>query len=145
MELRRTRITDEIPTASMADVAFLLVIFFMITTTFAATKALDMKLPEGPPPGVIDPVEAVLVEVEGGGALTVDGRSMALTDLLAYLEPKLRRNPGKPVLVRGLADAPYSAVVDVLDELRQGRRVLGLEREVSIALPTEREAARFWR
>lgn len=144
MKLQRRRISDEIPTASMADVAFLLVIFFMITTTFAATQGLDMKLPEGPPPDVIDPIEAVLVEVEGAGALVVDGRSMALGELLEYLEPKLRRNPAKPVLVRGLPDAPYSAVIDVLDELRQGTRILELERPMSIALPTEREISRLW-
>jgi len=70
---------------------------------------------------------------------------MMLADLLAYLEPKLRRNPTKPVLVRPRSDAPYASVVDVLDELRQGRTRLGLDQDISIALPTEREVARYGR
>lgn len=146
MKLPRQRITDEIPTASIADIAFLLVIFFMITITFAVTQGLDMKLPEEPPlPDKVAPEESVHVEVEGGGRLTVDDRPMALPDLLAYLEPKLRRNPAKPVLVRPRPEAPYASVVDVFDELRQGRARLGLDRDISIALPTEREVARYGR
>ena len=41
-----TKVSDEIPTASMADIAFLLIIYFMITTTFAATQGLDFQLPQ---------------------------------------------------------------------------------------------------
>jgi len=142
--LRCQRVSDEIPTASIADIAFLLVIFFMITITFAATQGLDMKLPEEPPvTDDVDPIESVHVEVEGGGRLTVDGRGMVVGDLLAYLEPKLRINPDKPVLVRPRPDTPYGATVDVLDELRQGRGRLGLDHDISIALPTEREIAQL--
>ncbi|MGB9590400.1 MAG: ExbD/TolR family protein, partial [Candidatus Hydrothermia bacterium] len=36
----------EIPTASMADIAFLLIIFFMVTTVFAREKGLKLLLPE---------------------------------------------------------------------------------------------------
>ncbi len=39
---------------------------------------------------------------------------------------------------------PYGPMVDVLDELRQGRRRLGLAEEINIALPTEREKPMFW-
>ena len=46
MKLReRPAIDSMIPTASMADIAFLLIVFFMVTTTFAATKGLALSLP----------------------------------------------------------------------------------------------------
>lgn len=145
MDLKTRVVASEIPTSSMADIAFLLVIYFMLTITFAATQGLDLKLPRDPPePLKIDPVESVLVEVQGLGRLVVDGREMELGGLLPYLEPKLRRNPDKPVIVRPAPEAPYGAAVDVLDELRQGKARLGLAKEIQIALPTEREAARFW-
>ena len=52
MQLRRRSSPQaEVPTASMPDVAFLLVIFFMVTATFAATRGLDLNLP---PPGAQD-------------------------------------------------------------------------------------------
>lgn len=88
---------------------------------------------------MIDPVESVLVEVQRAGALVVDGRELSLRGLLPYLEPKLRRNPGKPVIVRAADGTPYGAMVDVMDELRQGRNRLGLAQEIEIALPTARE------
>jgi len=140
MRLRKPASDSEIPTASMADVSFLLIIFFMITVTFAATRGLDLELPVNEDPSrEIDPVESVLVVAQPDGALLVDDRPMALGDLLDYLHPKLTRNPDKPVIVRSEPEAPYGAMVAVLDELRQGKEKLGLPEEIAIALPTERE------
>jgi len=143
MHLEPRTIPSEIPTSSLADVAFLLVIFFMLTVTFAATQGLDLTLPRDRSDPPVDTVESVLVQVHGPGRLTVDGRAMDLSGLLPYLEPKLRRNPLKPVIVRATESAPYGAVVVVLDELRQGKTRLALDQDIQIALPTDREA-RFW-
>ena len=144
MHLTKHPLSDEIPTSSMADIAFLLVIYFMITATFAATKGLDLRLPEEEETRVIDPVESVLVEVGAGGALRVDSRPMLSTALLPYLEPKLRRNPAKPVILKATGEAPYGAMVATLDLLRRGRQILDLPQEIQISLPTEREISSFW-
>lgn len=45
MKLTRKKIEAEIPTASMADIVFLLIIFFMLTTTFSVNKGFDFGLP----------------------------------------------------------------------------------------------------
>lgn len=134
-----------IPTSSFADVAFLLLIYFTITTTFAATRGLDFTLPEEDESArEIDPVEAVLIEVLADGVLRVDGRSMEVSGLLPYLAPKLERNPDKPVIVQPAPETAYGYAVAVLDELRQGKERLGLEDEIQISLPTRREIERFW-
>ncbi len=44
--LRRRLAGPEIPTSSMADIAFLLIIFFMVTAVFSATKGLELTLSE---------------------------------------------------------------------------------------------------
>lgn len=144
MRLRPKDVSAEIPTSSMADVTFLLIIYFVISGAFSATRGLDLTFPPDLPLEV-DPVEAVLVEVRAPGELVVDRRPMALGELLEYLRPKLAQNPDKPVILKALDGAPYGAVVDVLDELRQGRERLGLDREISVALPTEREQTIWWR
>ena len=46
MKLPRREASSEIPTSSMADIAFLLIIFFMVTAVFSATKGLEFKLPQ---------------------------------------------------------------------------------------------------
>jgi hypothetical protein len=66
---------------------------------------------------------------------------MALAVPLDCLRPRLAQDPDNRVIFEALEGAPYGAVVDLLDELRPGRERLGLDREISVALPTERELA----
>lgn len=141
----KRKLAHEIPTSSMADIAFLLVVYFMVTTTFAATRGLDFDVSEQHPDDInVVPEASVLVEVQRGGRLQVDGRPMELTNLLEYLRPKLEMNPDKPVIVKPKPDSEYGYMVTVLDELRQGQGDLGLDRPINIALPTEREARIYW-
>ncbi len=137
-------ISAEIPTSSMADIAFLLVVFFMLTMTFAVSQGLDFNPPKDHPGHEIDPVESVMVEIQADASLRVDSRPLELDRLLEYLAPKLERNPTKPVIIHPLPDAPYGSMVAVYDELRRGKAELALAEDIRIALPTEREMGLFW-
>jgi biopolymer transport protein ExbD len=144
MRLKRETVSDEIPTASMADIAFLLIIYFMVTTTFAATRGLDFSLPqEEDTPPMVEKEEAVLIEIQMGGALLVDQKPMQLSEILEYLKPKLERNPKKPVIIRPQQTAEYGYMVDVFDELRQAKDKIGIEVR-NISIPTQREIEMFW-
>lgn len=136
--------SDLIPTSSMADIAFLLIIYFMITITFSATQGLDLALPEDDTAEVVETIKSVLIKIEVDGGLLVDGNPLPLSDLLPYLAPKLERNPRKPVIIQPDPASNYGAMMDVYDELRQGRRKLGLQDEIQIALPTRSEISQFW-
>jgi biopolymer transport protein ExbD len=145
MKFKKERVTDEIPTSSMADIAFLLIIYFMITMTFTATRGLDFAPPKDDDnPPVIEKEDSVLIEIQPSGDLIVDQRPMRLDELIDYLKPKLERNPEKPVIIRPEASAPYGRMVDVMDELRQGKEKAGLKEEIRISLPTQREIDSLW-
>ena len=137
-------ISAEIPTASIADIAFLLIVFFMLTLAFAGSRGLDLNLPDDDPRPAIDPVESILVEIQADASLRVDGRPLSLDRLLQHLAPKLERNPAKPVIIHPLPEAPYGSMVAVFDELRRGKAELALDEDIRIALPTEREIGLFW-
>ncbi|MEO1368772.1 MAG: biopolymer transporter ExbD [Acidobacteriota bacterium] len=127
---------DAIPTSPMADIAFLLVVFFMLTLTFASSRGLDFEVPQEPPPEVARvKVEAVLVRVLPGGGLEVDGEAIPVGDLLATIAPRLRSDPDTPVIVAPRPDAAYGHFVAVYDVLRLARQRLGLDRDVRIVLP----------
>ena len=144
MKIKRTGVSDEIPTSSMADIAFLLIIYFMVTTTFAATRGLDFSLPpEDDSPPMVEKEEAVLIEIQPGGAYLVDQKGMRLDEILDYLKPKLERNPKKPVIIRPQQTAEYGHMVAVFDELRQAEEKIGLEVK-NISIPTQREIDMFW-
>jgi biopolymer transport protein ExbD len=140
---RKTKVSEEIPTASMADVAFLLIIYFMVTSTFAATRGLDFALPEQEDnPPMIEKEESVHIEIQAAGNYVVDQKPMELDEILDYLEPILERNAMKPVIIRPDPAAPYGRMVDIFDELRAGA-----ERGVdvkNISIPTQREIDAFW-
>ena len=144
MQLSKSKLSDEIPTSSMADIAFLLIIYFMVTTTFTATRGLDFAPPKDDDnPPIIEKEDSVLIEIRTDGSLVVDQRPLPIDELIEYLKPKLERNPAKPVIIRPEPSSPYGSMVDVMDELRQGKEK-GLKEEVRISLPTQREIDALW-
>ena len=120
MRIARRTLPAEIPTASMADVAFLLIIFFLVASFYSVTRGIQFSLPKHDEAALTaEPEAAVLIEIATTGALTVDSRPMPLADLRGYLLPKLQRNPAKAVILQTSLDATYQNMTDVFDELRQ--------------------------
>jgi biopolymer transport protein ExbD len=120
MRIERRTLPAEIPTASMADVAFLLIIFFLVASFYSVTRGIQFSLPKHDEAALTaEPEAAVLIEIATTGALTVDSRAMPLADLRGYLLPKLQRNPAKAVILQTSLDATYQNMTDVFDELRQ--------------------------
>ncbi len=143
MNVPKRKVSGEIPTSSIADITFLLIIFFMVTNTFSATRGLDFALPkEEKNTAQIEREESVLIEVRPGGLFFVDGKSMQPDAILEYLKPKLERNPAKPVIIRPDPEAAYGDMVRVYDVLRQGKDK-GIEVR-NISIPTQREIDQFW-
>jgi biopolymer transport protein ExbD len=120
MKIARRTLPAEIPTASMADVAFLLIIFFLVASFYSVTRGIQFSLPKHDEAALTaEPEAAVLIEIATTGALTVDNRAMPLADLRGYLLPKLQRNPAKAVILQTSLEATYQNMTDVFDELRQ--------------------------
>lgn len=133
MKIRRTEIPSEIPTSSMADVAFLLIIFFLVASFYSVTRGIQFSLPRNDEAALTaEPEAAVLIEIASTGALTVDSRPMRLEGVADYIRPKLQRNPTKSVILQTSLDAPYSAMTDVFDELRK----VGVQ---NLVIPTSTE------
>ena len=120
MKIARRQIPVEIPTASMADVAFLLIIFFLVASFYSVTRGIQFSLPKHDEAALTaEPEAAVLIEIASNGALTVDNRPMQIAELRGYLRPKLQNNPEKSVILQTSLDAIYQHMTDVFDELRQ--------------------------
>lgn len=117
----------------MADVAFLLIIFFLVASFYSVTRGIQFSLPRHDEATLTaEPEAAVLIEIAANGALTVDSRSLPLEGLREYVAPKLANNPSKSVILQTSLDAPYEAMTDVFDELRQ----IGVQ---NLVIPTSTE------
>ncbi|MEM1206293.1 MAG: biopolymer transporter ExbD [Acidobacteriota bacterium] len=163
MKFQRNRPSDEIPTSSMADIAFLLIVYFMVTTTFAATRGLDFSLPkDDDQPPVVEKEDSVLIEILPNGQLMIDQKPMEAGDIIEYLKPKLDRNAKKPVIIKPQPESPYGHMVEVFDVLRQAKLIDGqlttlaelgpdfpeedwdAGKDINISIPTQREIESFW-
>ena len=131
----RGRQRAEIPTSSMADIAFLLIIFFMLTSVFATTKGLSFELPDGESGD--DPEDAVLIHVFAEET-HVDCSPMDAAQLRDYLAPRLARNPDKPLILYVESDAPYRRMVEMYD-LFAG---IGATRNVQVPTQVDLDAYR---
>lgn len=141
MKIKKKKEDPEIPTSSMADIAFLLIVFFMVTSVFSVTRGLEFQLPrnEDNNPQDATAEEAVHIQISPSGnscQFVVDQELMDLADINVYLQPKLARNPNKFVIIDPDPDAPYRCMVDAFDELKQGD-------VKNISIPTEAEKAQW--
>jgi biopolymer transport protein ExbD len=143
MRIKKKEIQSEIFTGSMADISFLLIIYFMITSAFSATRGLDFALPEDTQTPEIKQEDSIDVHVTRGGAVEVDGKGIALEGLLPYVADKLKQNPDKPVILRTDPDATYGDMIRVFDELRQAPEKIDMEIK-TISIPTQREISNIW-
>ncbi len=138
MNLRPSRRdAPEINLTPLIDVVFLLLIFFMVSTTFNDDARLRLTLPraDGEPAQAGDPQLVELV-VDVSGRFYVDDRQVLGTDaatLRRALKEVVEDELELPVLIKADARTPHQAVMTALDALGQ----LGLSRVAFAASATE--------
>ena len=123
----RARETLELNLTPLIDVVFLLLIFFMVSTTFERSSELAIELPTSTAESVNNEEVTIEISVVSQGQFYVNGRQLVNTQLGTVREA-LRQAAGNdkavPLVVNADAKAPYQAVVTVMDAARQ----LGLAR-----------------
>jgi len=108
----------EIPTASMADIAFLLLIFFMVTTVFANEVGLQIMLPEKGAEVKIKSENIQRIYVEEKGEIRLNGESVNQDQLVDEVKKILTENPKAIFSIKTHPDAQYQSMVNALDKLR---------------------------
>lgn len=101
----------------LVDVMLLLLIFFMVTSTFRDMRALDLQLPEAVS-GEAQPRDLHEITVMQDGALSFNGMSMDHEELRTALRDTLAHDAGARIVLRADKRTPYAHVVHVLDLAR---------------------------
>jgi biopolymer transport protein ExbD len=101
----------------IVDMVFLLLIFFLVATTFQQTeREMQIALPEASSAGPISmALREIIINVDSEGAIIVGGRTMTAEDLRALVEEAVAANPEQKVTVRGDQATAYAQIVRVLD------------------------------
>ncbi len=111
---RRLPPLNPLPMATMADVAFLLIIFFMLTSTFAKDTGLDITLPTALTSEKLEKRE-VTIWVNREGQVRLNETWIAAADLREALRTEFAKADVKGVTIRGDEGVPYGTIVTVMD------------------------------
>ena len=120
---KKSRISDEIPSSSMADIAFLLLIFFLVTTTFPKDKGLAIVLPEEAEEQEVSQKNILHIVVNPNGAVTIkrgesqQEQTVRPNDVEAIWRQDVVQNPNLIAAVKTHPDTQYRFMIDVLDAL----------------------------
>lgn len=139
MRIRDDRAHDEpeINLIPLIDVILVLIIFFVITTTFDARSTLQLQLPNAKGEPTADQTRSLSVLINAEGRYFVGDQEVLRTDIDALKQALVTAggsDRARPVLLRADARTPHQAVVTALDALGQ----LGF-RTISIATAPEQK------
>ena len=123
LDKKKSKVSDKVPSSSMADIAFLLLIFFLVTTTFPKDRGLAIVLPEEGGEVEVSQRNILhiiirpdgLVEVKRGESPQV--QTVAPDAIESIWRQDVSENPNLIAAVKTYPDTPYRFMVDVLDAL----------------------------
>jgi len=135
----RKRMTQpDIPTASQGDIAFLLIIFFMVSTVFRGARGLKVSLPEA------ESTERILkrrnvtsVWLDKTGKMTVNDDLVTTQSLVPIMAEKVIDNPDIVVTLQADKGVKYGYVTDALEALKEARAL-------KVTFATEYTIGRKW-
>lgn len=106
----------------LIDVVFLLLIFFMVSTTFIRESEIELTLPEASTEARKDPLNAIEIAIDEKGRYFVNGEALSDTRIATIRQALHDARPidGEPVVIISAdARATHQAVIAVMDAARQ--------------------------
>jgi len=130
---KRKKVSIEIPMASLPDIVFLLLIFFLVTTTIDAEKGLDLVLPPAQSEELKMSKENIAnLLINAAGAVAIDNEIVEIRDITRIIKERLQENPLLVVSVKTDKQTQYDVYLDVIDKLKKAEA-----KRISLAEPEE--------
>jgi len=106
----------------LIDVVFLLLIFFMVSTTFEKTAKLKVDLPEASAQATQQPEQKILLGIDVKGRYYINDRQLVNTQIKTLKLALIKvagDNKDIPIILRADAKTPHQAVVTAMDAASQ--------------------------
>ena len=112
---------SELNVTPLLDLAFVLLIIFMITTPLMENKT-DLVLPTGDPAkNAVDPAAVLTVSIDRNEVVSVAGAVMGIEQVVAELTARKAEKPELAVVVRSHKELPVQKLIDVLDAVKRAQ------------------------
>jgi len=117
---KKSEVKSEIPTASMPDIIFMLLVFFMVTTVLREFEGLPLTLPSAKK---IEKLESkrntTHVWVSKAGLVSIDDKRVPIPAVRNVIYAKIAENPKLIISLKADRDTPMKVITDVQQEFRQ--------------------------
>ena len=118
---KRTKVSAEFNMSSLTDIIFLLLIFFMLTSSLVSPTAINLKLPSSSKSKATSTREPIKISVDQNEKMSLDGSAIAEMELKAKLGAKIRKDGRNPEDITVILDiheeANAQALVTIVDML----------------------------
>jgi biopolymer transport protein ExbD len=116
---RNIKATAEITLSSMSDVAFLLIIFFLVTSIFLLKDGLHVAMPDkNKPPVLMSASNILTVEFRKDSSLYIKDRRLEFSEVRDELKKWSTEKPGGAVLLKISGQLPYEKAVTLIDAVK---------------------------
>ena len=127
---KKRRDLQEINSSSMADIAFLLLVFFLVTTTISMDKGISLVLPFEGNEIEVNKINIVNILVNETGKVLLDDKPTKLKDIKGIAERRITQNNKVIFSVQTHPRTKYQVYIQVLDQLKSAKA-----QKISIANP----------
>tara|TARA_A100001011_G_scaffold347668_1_gene384945 strand:+ start:426 stop:827 length:402 start_codon:yes stop_codon:yes gene_type:complete len=127
---KERRSVQEINSSSMADIAFLLLVFFLVTTTISMDKGISLVLPSEGNELEVNKKNIVNILMNESGKVLIDDKPTKVNSIKDIVERKLASNPNLIFSVQTHPRTKYQNYLEILDQLKEAKAT-----KISIANP----------
>ncbi len=117
---KEKELTAEVPTSSLADIAFLLLTFFLVTTTIDVDKGIGLTLPPIGQEIKVREKNITNVLINAQGEVLIDNQIVKIPAVKDVIKQKLLQNPRLIVSIKTQRKTKYDTYIKVLDKIKEG-------------------------
>ena len=117
---RKILVETEIPTASMPDVVFMLLLFFMVTTVFSQFTGIPVELPKAQYTHKLEVKKNIChIHINSLGDIVIDDKEINIDSTYPLIAEKIRTNPKLLISIKMDRATPMKVLYKVQEELRK--------------------------
>ena len=116
----------------MLDIVFIMLIFFIVTTSFVKEKGLGVNRPEDNQNQNQKPSQALSIRIDADGVIQMNGREVDIRRVIANVQTYLANTPTTTAAIQAHEDTEHGIVVEVMNQAKEA----GIE-QVSVLVKKE--------
>jgi biopolymer transport protein ExbD len=119
IKTKRKKRIDIAESGALSDLAFLLIIFFIVIAVFTVNTGFILGLPRKDSTKIVNVEDLIKITLLEDGTLEEAGRPLSLSELDSLVTQRLSVRPNMTLLLRIHPDVPYQEVVDLIEFVRE--------------------------